>query len=297
MASMGEERARGVVQSYEGETGELVVSLHRAELPAVFEACRPAVRSELPSRRTREAPRGTRGPGGQRRARRARAHWRYPGGRGGAVGRPPGAQRNLWAVWVAASGRDGRKPHRVPSTQTAAGSNGFNPSQAAAVARALDGDVTYVWGPPGTGKTRTLARLVAEWIRRGRRVAVLAPTNVAADTLGRALLEDGDAAVVRPCAGVGRHRPGREASAWLARRVWTWMRRRSVLQQHGPGACSSRWAAAWAAVPLCTAPGRHDSGACRVRLALSHSRRAEPRHCGSARPTLELAGYRLGVLS
>ena len=38
-----------------------------------------------------------------------------------------------------------------------------------------------VWGPPGTGKTTALAALVARRVESGRRVLVVAPTNVAAD--------------------------------------------------------------------------------------------------------------------
>jgi|GEM_PF-5067074 len=38
-----------------------------------------------------------------------------------------------------------------------------------------------VWGPPGTGKTTTLAALVARRVSEGRRVLVVTPTNVAAD--------------------------------------------------------------------------------------------------------------------
>ncbi|MDZ5473864.1 AAA domain-containing protein [Bacillus sp. 31A1R] len=43
--------------------------------------------------------------------------------------------------------------------------------------------VTYVWGPPGTGKTYTLARVVANHYFKGKRVLVLAQSNQAVDVL------------------------------------------------------------------------------------------------------------------
>ncbi|MDQ0245465.1 KaiC/GvpD/RAD55 family RecA-like ATPase/DNA-directed RNA polymerase subunit RPC12/RpoP [Bacillus fengqiuensis] len=43
--------------------------------------------------------------------------------------------------------------------------------------------ITYIWGPPGTGKTYTLARIVASHYRKGRKVLVLAHSNAAVDVL------------------------------------------------------------------------------------------------------------------
>lgn len=43
--------------------------------------------------------------------------------------------------------------------------------------------VNCIWGPPGTGKTYTVAWAVQGLLERGFKVAVLAPTNVAVDTL------------------------------------------------------------------------------------------------------------------
>ncbi|WP_078409801.1 AAA domain-containing protein [Priestia abyssalis] len=42
---------------------------------------------------------------------------------------------------------------------------------------------TYIWGPPGTGKTYTLARIIASHYRTGRKVLVLAHSNAAVDVL------------------------------------------------------------------------------------------------------------------
>lgn len=47
--------------------------------------------------------------------------------------------------------------------------------------------VALLWGPPGTGKTHTLAHLAAGLVQAGKRVMVIAPTRVAADTAALAI--------------------------------------------------------------------------------------------------------------
>lgn len=56
-----------------------------------------------------------------------------------------------------------------------------NDKQAEAVALSLGNDVAFIWGPPGTGKTTTLARVVAGLVASQRRTLVLSHTNVATD--------------------------------------------------------------------------------------------------------------------
>ncbi len=72
---------------------------------------------------------------------------------------------------------------------------GVSPAQARAIAFALGQQVAYIWGPPGTGKTRTIAHLVHEYIQRGKRVILCAHTNVATDN---ALLRVREAAACGP---------------------------------------------------------------------------------------------------
>ena len=50
-----------------------------------------------------------------------------------------------------------------------------------AVRRFLGSDTTFIWGPPGTGKTWTLARVVEAHYRAGRSVLLVSNTNVAVD--------------------------------------------------------------------------------------------------------------------
>ena len=68
--------------------------------------------------------------------------------------------------------------------------------QRAAVETGLrSGDIALVWGPPGTGKTRTLVEIVRQRVARGERVLCCAPSNTAVDNLGLRLAETGVRAV------------------------------------------------------------------------------------------------------
>lgn len=61
-----------------------------------------------------------------------------------------------------------------------------NSEQRAAVSRALSQRVTFVWGPPGTGKTTTITYLVPLLIQRGERVLITSHTNTAVDQVLKA---------------------------------------------------------------------------------------------------------------
>jgi predicted DNA helicase len=68
--------------------------------------------------------------------------------------------------------------------------------QRAAVDTALrSGDNALRWGPPGTGKTRTLVEVVRQRVLRGERVLCAAPSNTAVDNLGMRLADLGVRAV------------------------------------------------------------------------------------------------------
>jgi DNA replication ATP-dependent helicase Dna2 len=67
-----------------------------------------------------------------------------------------------------------------------------NEAQNAAVNRALNaGDFALVHGPPGTGKTYTIATLIRSFVERGDRVLLSAFTNRAVDNALEALREQG----------------------------------------------------------------------------------------------------------
>lgn len=54
-------------------------------------------------------------------------------------------------------------------------------SQNRAVASALSNDITYIWGPPGTGKTTVIGQIIGELYRHDRSVLVVSHTNAAVD--------------------------------------------------------------------------------------------------------------------
>lgn len=60
---------------------------------------------------------------------------------------------------------------------------GLNPGQARAVAGAFGSELSFLWGPPGCGKTTTLSALTEALSDAGRSVLVLGPTNHAVDHL------------------------------------------------------------------------------------------------------------------
>lgn len=60
----------------------------------------------------------------------------------------------------------------------------LNPPQRSAVQFALAArDIAIIHGPPGTGKTTTLAEVIFQSVRRGERVLACAPSNTAVDNL------------------------------------------------------------------------------------------------------------------
>jgi len=63
-------------------------------------------------------------------------------------------------------------------------------AQTAAVRSALGRDTTFIWGPPGTGKTRTIGTIGVELVRRDRTLLLVSHTNAAVD---QAILHIADA--------------------------------------------------------------------------------------------------------
>ena len=65
----------------------------------------------------------------------------------------------------------------------------INPSQRHGIEKALSQKVTFFWGPPGTGKTKTMGALVASLIKNKKRVLLISLSNMALDQLLLTALE------------------------------------------------------------------------------------------------------------
>lgn len=53
--------------------------------------------------------------------------------------------------------------------------------QDAALRKAVSSPLTFIWGPPGTGKTTTLAKIALELMGKGKRILMLSYSNVSVD--------------------------------------------------------------------------------------------------------------------
>ncbi|QGN48635.1 AAA family ATPase [Micromonospora sp. WMMC415] len=102
----------------------------------------------------------------------------------------------------------------APQELPAVAAEDLNHGQRYAVQLALTPGVTWLWGPPGTGKTTTIGTLVAELCVRGLRVLLTAPTNAAVDVAVNAVLKQ-----IPELAGGGLVRLGQPADTSLIGRA------------------------------------------------------------------------------
>ena len=88
---------------------------------------------------------------------------------------------------------------RVKGRTRAVEVDALNPEQRAAVASSLSRNITYVWGPPGTGKTRTIGEIGSAVVEADWSTLLVSHTNTAVDqallhiasSVPAALVEDG----------------------------------------------------------------------------------------------------------
>lgn len=105
--------------------------------------------------------------------------------------------------WYSANGRGLRCPEKAPEEAEAPATDEqeqthvrLESCQQEAVKTCLNSPLTYVWGPPGTGKTKhVLAQAALSMLLRGKRVGIFAPTNNA--------LEQAVAAAIRAAETAG----------------------------------------------------------------------------------------------
>ncbi|MCB2305617.1 AAA domain-containing protein [Clostridium estertheticum] len=64
-----------------------------------------------------------------------------------------------------------------------------NPSQISAIKQSLGSDVTYIWGPPGTGKSATLGIIAEKLLNINKTILITAHTNEAVDGLMEKIIE------------------------------------------------------------------------------------------------------------
>src|SRR5579871_3662965 len=65
--------------------------------------------------------------------------------------------------------------------EIAVGKERLNSDQESALRLALGSEVSFIWGPPGTGKTFTIARIVEALLSKGNSVLLISHTNTATD--------------------------------------------------------------------------------------------------------------------
>ena len=58
-----------------------------------------------------------------------------------------------------------------------------NDDQKKAIAKILSQEVTFVWGPPGTGKTRVLSIILDQFVQANKKVLLVSHTNLAVDEI------------------------------------------------------------------------------------------------------------------
>ncbi|WP_329329067.1 AAA domain-containing protein [Streptomyces luteogriseus] len=110
------------------------------------------------------------------------AGWRTLAERLEAVGQPEHPVRVESAGWMV-----GRGSPRLGSDRSMArwvtdwASLQLNSGQRQAVSQALASEVTFLWGPPGTGKTDVVGHIIEGSYRQDLTVLFLAPTKVAVD--------------------------------------------------------------------------------------------------------------------
>lgn len=70
-----------------------------------------------------------------------------------------------------------------PIQPVALSSTQFQPNnyQIDAITRSLSQELTFIWGPPGTGKTKTLSIILSQLVQAGKRVLLVSHTNLAVD--------------------------------------------------------------------------------------------------------------------
>lgn len=76
-------------------------------------------------------------------------------------------------------------------------SQNLNEYQMEAVVHGLNSELTFVWGPPGTGKSRTIAELIVQYLIAGKSVLFVSQSNLAVDIVAKQVVENKNKAIQR----------------------------------------------------------------------------------------------------
>lgn len=67
----------------------------------------------------------------------------------------------------------------------------YNEEQTTAISSAIRNNITYIWGPPGTGKTKVIGGIISNLFNQSRKVLVVSHTNTAVDGAIEKVVESG----------------------------------------------------------------------------------------------------------
>lgn len=161
----GEEPVKGTLLQLEGQSGQF--RLHAPDFPEWIEDAGMGIKLTPDTRTTSIMKTVIRGLENNPTLLRLFRHWHEP----------------------AATPKTTAQPDAPPAD---AGSQTLNASQQRAVAAIMQEEtVTILHGPPGTGKTTTLAEAIDRLVQQGEKILVTAPSNTAVDHLCKQLLRRG----------------------------------------------------------------------------------------------------------
>lgn len=103
------------------------------------------------------------------------------------IGRNPGD----WSTALALKALSpSSHPNALTTPKTLPLEASLDESQMEAYRRALTDDLLFLWGPPGTGKTRVISQILQTTLKHGLRVLLCSTTNAAVDHALEEVLED-----------------------------------------------------------------------------------------------------------
>ena len=78
----------------------------------------------------------------------------------------------------------------IPIAEQKIDGQNSNIDQKRAILRSMSQEVTFIWGPPGTGKTKTISSILNALIAAGKSVLLVANTNAAVDEILRKFMDN-----------------------------------------------------------------------------------------------------------